>query len=116
MLGRLFSLFRGRPLLVPGTDQLPEGESRKVDVGDIAAGGKQIILCRVEGKVYALDSLCPHEGGRIQPGPLARGCWAVCPLHNYGFDPRTGKARGDVCRDAQTYRTRETDQGTEVWV
>ena len=64
-------LFRGRPTIVEGTQKLPEGHARKIDIGDPLAGtGKQIVLCRVDGVLYALDTKCPHEGGRISDGPL----------------------------------------------
>jgi hypothetical protein len=55
-------LFRGRPTIVEGTEKLPKA-SRRIDIGDPIAGtGKQIVLCRVEGALYALDARCPHEG------------------------------------------------------
>jgi len=107
MLGRILKLFRGRTIEIPGASGLVEGEARKVDVGDPAAGGKQVLLCRVDGKVHALDTFCPHEGGRIIPGPLAEGKYAVCPLHNYRFDPATGKAVGVSCPSARTYKVTE---------
>lgn len=116
MLGRLFARFRKKGVLVPDTDRLQEGEARTVDVGDPLAGGVQVLLCRVDGRVHALDSRCPHEGGRIQPGPLVDGRRARCPLHNYEFDPRDGKAVGVACRPARTYRVEERDGSCEVFV
>jgi nitrite reductase/ring-hydroxylating ferredoxin subunit len=109
-------LFRGRPIVIQGTGKIQEGHSKKVDIGDVLAGGKQIVLCRVDGGLHALDVLCPHEGGRINDGPLHEGKFAMCPLHNYQFDPKTGKAIGRVCKDAKTYRVREKDGDCEVWV
>jgi nitrite reductase/ring-hydroxylating ferredoxin subunit len=110
-------LFRGRPASIQGTGKLAEGHAKKVEFGDVLAGtGKQIVLCRVEGKLYALDTKCPHEGGRISDGPLLEGQYAMCPLHNYQFDPRTGKAVGRVCNDAKTYRVREKDGDCEIWL
>jgi nitrite reductase/ring-hydroxylating ferredoxin subunit len=109
-------LFRGRPALIRGTGKLAEGQAKKVDLGDPLAGtGKSVVLCRVEGKIYALDQRCPHEGGRIGEGPLVDGKLAMCPLHNFQFDPRTGKAVGRVCGDAKTYRIREKDGDSEIW-
>jgi nitrite reductase/ring-hydroxylating ferredoxin subunit len=109
-------LFRGRPALIRGTEKLAEGQAKKVDLGDPLAGtGKSVVLCRVEGKIYALDQRCPHEGGRIGEGPLVDGKLAMCPLHNFQFDPRTGKAVGRVCSDAKTYRIREKDGDSEIW-
>lgn len=110
-------LFRGRPASIQGTGKLAEGHAKKVEFGDVLAGtGKQIVLCRVKGKLYALDTKCPHEGGRISDGPLLEGHYAMCPLHNYRFDPRTGKAVGRVCNDAKTYRVREKDGDCEIWL
>ena len=109
-------LFRGRPIVVEGTNRLPEGQAKNIDIGDPLAGtGKQVILCRVERELYALDSKCPHEGGRIAEGQLVEGKLAMCPLHNFQFDPRTGKAVGRVCQDAKTYRVKEKDWSCEIW-
>ena len=109
-------LFRGRPIVVEGTSRLPEGQAKKIDIGDPLAGtGKQVILCRVEGRIYALDAKCPHEGGRISDGPLIDGKLAMCPLHRFQFDPRTGKSDGRVCADARTYRVQEKDGDCRLW-
>jgi nitrite reductase/ring-hydroxylating ferredoxin subunit len=109
-------LFRGRPAVIQGTGKLPEGHAKKVDLGDPLAGtGKSIILCRVQGALYALDARCPHEGGRITEGPLIDGKLAMCPLHNFQFDPRSGKSVGRVCNDATTYRVKEKDGDCEIW-
>jgi len=109
-------LFRGRPTLIQGTAKLPDGHAKKVDLGDPLAGtGRSVILCRVGGELFALDQECPHEGGRIGDGPLVDGRLARCPLHEYKFDPRTGKAVGSYCRDAKTYRVREKDGDCEIW-
>lgn len=116
MLGRLTRLFRRRPVLIPGTDRLAEGEARKVDVGDPAAGGVQVLLCRVDGRVHALDTVCPHEGGRLQPGPLVDGRLATCPLHSYRFDPASGRAVGVTCRPARTYRVVERKGACELYL
>lgn len=109
-------LFRGRPVIVEGTGRLAEGHSKKIDIGDPLAGtGKQVVLCRVDGVLYALDAKCPHEGGRISDGPLVEGKLAMCPLHRYQFDPKTGKAAGRICGDAKTYRVQEKDGNASVW-
>lgn len=116
MLGRILRLFRRPSVLVPGTSALAEGEARKVDIGDPLGEGRQVLLCRIEGKVFAIDSTCPHEGGRISAGPLTDGRLALCPLHSYRFDPKTGKAVGVVCRPVKTYRARESGGETEIWI
>ena len=87
-----------------------------VDIGDVGSGGKQIVLCRLGGEIYAVDTLCPHEGGRISPGPLIEGRYVMCPLHNYMFDPKSGKVARGSCAPAKTYRAEEKDGATQVWV
>jgi len=116
MLGKLRDIFRGRPVLVVGAGALPEGEAKTVYIGDPMADGYQVVLCRVDGKLHALDARCPHEDGHIVGGPLAEGRYAVCPLHNYRFDPRSGKAVDALCGKARTYRVRERDGDADLWV
>ena len=116
MLRRLLGAFRKRPIVIPDADKLAEGEARKVDVGDPLAGGTQVLLCRVDGRVYALDSLCPHEGGRLAPGPLEDGRIAVCPLHSYAFDACSGKVVRGSCRPARTYRVEEKGEEFELFL
>lgn len=116
MFDRLWNLFRGRAVKIQGTGKLPEGHAKKIDVGDPLAGGRQVVLCRVDGELHALDALCPHEGGRIVDGPLADGRFAVCPLHNYKFDPKTGAVQGRMCKNAKRYTVREKNGDSELWV
>lgn len=116
MLDRLLSLFRGKPALIRGTGKLAEGHARKVDLGDVLAGGKAVLLCRVDGELHALDTRCPHEGGRLIEGPLVDGKLALCPLHNYTFDPKSGAVVRGSCPKATRYRVREKAGDAEVWV
>jgi nitrite reductase/ring-hydroxylating ferredoxin subunit len=116
MLSKLLGLFRRPPALVEGADRLPEGQAQTVALGDPLAGGTEVVLCRVGGKLYALDRLCPHEGGRLSGGPLVGGRLAVCPLHNYRFDATSGKAVGAACPSAKTYRVRERGSSAEIWI
>ncbi|MDP3981906.1 MAG: Rieske 2Fe-2S domain-containing protein [Chlamydiota bacterium] len=51
--------------------------------------GETIALFNVQGKVYAIENECPHQGG-----PLGEGCLdgtvVTCPWHSWQFDLRTG--------------------------
>ena len=116
MFERLLSLFRGPSVRIQGVDRLPEGDSKKISVGDPLAGGTEIILCRREGKLFAVDVLCPHEGGRIVAGPLHEGRYVMCPLHNYKFDPANGRAIGAACKAAKTYRVVDHGVDCEVFL
>ena len=117
MLDRLRGLFGRKPARIAGTAKLEEGHSKNVTIGDPLAGaGADVVLCRVEGKLYALDARCPHEDGRIVDGPLAEGKYAVCPLHMYRFEPSSGKPVGSMCRNAKTYRVKETGSDCDIWL
>lgn len=54
------------------------------------AGDRIVALFNVEGSFYALDGVCPHQGG-----PLGKGCLAgpilTCPWHGWQFDVRSGQ-------------------------
>lgn len=115
MASWLSRVLRGRSTVIQGTGKLPEGQAKCVDLGDPMAGGKSLVLARTGGKLYALDRRCPHEGGRISGGPLIEGKHVLCPLHNYRFDPVTGKAVGVSCPDARTYKLEEKQGDCEVW-
>ena len=99
---------------IPGVARLAEGEARKVIVRSSDGGAPQeILLARVDGRLHALDTLCPHEGGRFGEGPLWDGC-VVCPLHLYRFDPRTGAAQDVECEPARVFTVREVDGVAEL--
>lgn len=105
-----------RRVRIPGVARLPEGEARKVLVPAERPGEPplEILLVRREGRLFALDTLCPHEGGRLAEGPLWEGGNVSCPLHLYRFDPRTGKAVEVDCAPATTFPVREVDGVAEL--
>lgn len=55
----------------------------------IQVEGKEIALFRSDGRVYAIDNLCLHEGGPLGHGPVKDGI-VTCPWHLWRFDVRTG--------------------------
>lgn len=54
-----------------------------------AAGGREFALFKLEGKIYALDNTCPHQGGPLGEGYLD-GSLVTCPWHAWEFDVKTG--------------------------
>jgi nitrite reductase/ring-hydroxylating ferredoxin subunit/uncharacterized membrane protein len=64
---------------------LPEGELRRVE-----AGGRQIVLARQHGRVYALAESCSHLGGPLSDGQLEEGC-VQCPWHGSRFALEDGR-------------------------
>ncbi len=105
------------PVRVRGAARLEEGYARKLRFPKEDGEGQiEVVLCRVDGRLFALDSYCPHAGGRIGEGPLAEGRYAVCPLHFYKFDPRSGEAHEVDCDPAGRYRVEEVGTDVDVWL
>ena len=52
---------------------------------EVEAGGREILLARVGERFYAVDSRCPHMGGRLAQGRL-EGTVVTCPRHGSQFD------------------------------
>ena len=57
---------------------------------EVEVNGENICVANVEGKYYAIGSICTHEGGPLADGTL-EGYEVECPWHNSKFDVRTGE-------------------------
>jgi ferredoxin-NADP reductase/nitrite reductase/ring-hydroxylating ferredoxin subunit len=57
---------------------------------EVQVGGENICVVNVDGKYYAIGSICTHEGGPLADGTL-EGYEVECPWHNSKFDVRTGE-------------------------
>lgn len=55
----------------------------------VEAEGRQIMLYRRHGRLYAIDNICSHAGGLLSRGPVA-GLTVTCPLHGSRFSLATG--------------------------
>ena len=67
---------------------LPDGEIEACKAGDF-----EVMVCRVQGVLYALEDLCSHAETTLSDGLLS-GYSVVCPLHGTSFDVRTGAHTG----------------------
>jgi len=57
----------------------------------VERGGTPVLLCNVDGKLYAIEDVCTHDGGELDQGEL-EGCRIMCPRHGAFFDVTTGAA------------------------
>jgi nitrite reductase (NADH) small subunit len=58
--------------------------------GEYVAGGRIVALFNVDGKFFALDGICPHQGGPLGKGSLC-GAIVTCPWHGFQFDVTSGQ-------------------------
>lgn len=74
-----------------------------IDIGAVAAfapnEAKEVVVAdqvlavfNVDGVLYAMDGLCPHQGGPLGRGELT-GCVLTCPWHGLQFDVRDGQCQ-----------------------
>jgi len=69
---------------VAKVSDIAPGTTKAVRVGDI-----DVMLCNVEGSIYAIEDVCTHDGGVLDQGCLD-GISIECPRHGARFDIRTG--------------------------
>jgi len=81
----------GAPASAPVIDpqSIREGSAKLVRFNS-----EEIAIFRHEGRLHGIQNICPHEGGQLCKGWIERG-EAVCPLHGYRFDFKTGACSTD---------------------
>lgn len=78
-------------------------------------GGQEIVLCDVEGEIYALDGICTHEdlpldGGEVDDGVLE------CPWHGARYEVCSGKVKAlPALRPLRSFPVR-VDEAGEIYV
>jgi nitrite reductase/ring-hydroxylating ferredoxin subunit len=73
------------------------GTVRLAGVADVPPGamltvtvdGRSLVLCNVDGRIFAIDATCPHRGGPLVEGDLD-GSVVTCPWHGWRWDVTTG--------------------------
>jgi nitrite reductase/ring-hydroxylating ferredoxin subunit len=93
------------PIEVCRAHELPPGARRVV-----RAGGRDIAVFNVDGRLYALRDTCPHQGARLSAGAIGgtmlpsapheyvyglEGRVIRCPWHKFEFDLESGRSLHD---------------------
>ncbi len=84
-------------------------------VTNAVAGVQAICLAKFEGKYYALDNHCPHQGGPLGEGLIENG-YVRCSWHGYEYSPIDGSVPGDYDDNVETYPVEEREDGIYVAV
>ncbi len=89
--------------------ELPNNDSRAVLVD-----GREVLICRADGELYAVENRCTHQNAELEGGRI-RGCFISCPLHGVKFNLRDGMPTGQLTRlPLPTYQVRLVDGMIEV--
>ena len=55
----------------------------------VVVDGVEVLLCNCDGKIFAIEDVCTHDGSPLDQGDL-EGWEITCPRHGAVFDVRTG--------------------------
>lgn len=66
-------------------DEIPLGQIREFTVN-----GRAIAVANIDGKFFAINGICLHQGGSLGEGQLD-GTVVTCPWHGWQYDVTTGK-------------------------
>lgn len=58
---------------------------------ELVVGDRIVAVCNAAGEIFALDGVCPHQGGPLGKGTV-EGCILTCPWHGWQFDVRDGQS------------------------
>jgi nitrite reductase/ring-hydroxylating ferredoxin subunit/hemoglobin-like flavoprotein len=103
-------------------DRAPVAEVQKLKdnefrLSEVAAGqiklvrvdGENVAVFNVDGKFFATQEACTHQGGPLSEGTLEGNC-ITCPIHGSRFDVTNGAVvRGPAKTPLQTYRVEMKD-------
>lgn len=72
--------------------EVAEAEAFPVDAAqEFVVSGRMVAVCRTAESFYALDGVCPHQGGPLGKGTV-HDCVLTCPWHGWQFDVRDGQS------------------------
>lgn len=77
---------------------------------EVFAAGRIVALFNVAGAVYALDGVCPHQGGPLGQGTLEHNV-VTCPWHGWQFGVTTGRHQlnPQICQEKLEVRIEGDD-------
>ena len=61
---------------------------------EVTLDGSTVLLVRLADRVYAVEGICPHQGGILADGTLD-GSSLKCPEHGATFNVTTGEVLAD---------------------
>jgi glycine betaine catabolism B len=67
---------------------------------ELQVNGQSVCVANIDGKYFAINNICSHEGGPLADGKL-QGYEVECPWHQSKFDMRTGKVKAPPAVEQQ---------------
>lgn len=67
-------------------DDLKEKVGKRFFIDDI-----EVAIFKVDGKIYALNNICPHQHSALIYDGFIEDCKVICPAHGWEFNLADGK-------------------------
>ncbi|MEM1225327.1 MAG: Rieske (2Fe-2S) protein [Planctomycetota bacterium] len=92
----------------------PQGFSPSDEIAHECIVGQRILaVFHHEGRWYAIDGMCSHQGGPLAQGHVEAGC-VTCPWHGWQYELATGVQTINRQPLQSRYRTRVVGNAVEV--
>jgi 3-phenylpropionate/trans-cinnamate dioxygenase ferredoxin subunit len=80
----------------------------------VAIGRRMIAVVRAEGRIFAIEDVCTHDGAPLTGGEI-EGTEIVCPRHGARFCLKTGEAlTAPAYEPVRVFETKVEDG--RIWV
>lgn len=67
-------------------DDLKEKVGKRFFIDDV-----EVAVFKVDGKIYALNNICPHQHSALIYDGFIEDCKVICPAHGWEFNLSDGK-------------------------
>lgn len=82
----------------------------------LIVGDKRICLALHEGKFFAVQDKCTHNGESLSKGQINYRGEIICPFHGFRFELNGGMACDSQSPDLTTYPIKSDDNGFFIGV
>ena len=89
--------------------EVPPGQMKTVEFEN-----DTVCIVNIEGKFYAINNVCTHEGGPLAEGTLSE-FEVECPWHGARFDVRTGEVKSPPAESPVSTYEIKIDQD-DIWM
>ncbi|MEM1070987.1 MAG: Rieske 2Fe-2S domain-containing protein [Planctomycetota bacterium] len=93
---------------VAQSEEVTQESPKEVIVGEYI-----LAIFRDQGRLFALDGMCAHQGGPLAEGAVANGC-VTCPWHGWQYELETGIQTINRQPLQRTFEVREQDGRIQV--
>ncbi len=87
---------------------IPEGQGRAFPFGQT-----MVAVFFVDGRYFAIDDFCPHQGASLAEG-FVEGCSVACPWHHWRFSIEDGSWMDNPKISVQRYEVRVSRNRIQV--